>query len=40
MGVGPAGVDGALAAETVELETNIAIEAVPLLLRSMEGDLA
>ena len=31
---------GALAAEAVELETKIVIEAVPLLFRSMEGDLA
>ena len=38
--VGPAGVHGALAAEPVELETKIVIEAVPLLFRSMEGDLA
>ena len=40
MEVGPAGVHGALAAEAVELETKIVIEAVPLLFRSMEGDLA
>ena len=40
MEVGPAGVHGALAAEPVELETKSVIEAVPLLLRSMEGDLA
>ena len=40
MEVGPAGVHGALAAEPVELETKIVIEAVMLLLRSMEGDLA
>ena len=40
MEVGPAGEHGALAAEPVELETNSVIEAVLLLLRSMEGDLA
>jgi len=40
MGVGPSGVRGVLAVKPVELETEIAIEAVPHLLRSMEGDLA
>ena len=40
MEVGPAGVHGDLAAEPVELETKIVIEAVPLLFRSIEGDLA
>ena len=40
MDVGPAGVHGALAAEPVELVTKSVTEAVPLLLRSMEGDLA
>jgi len=40
MEVGPAGVHGALAVRPVELDTKIVIEAVPLLLRSMEGALA
>ena len=40
MQVGPAGAHGALAAEPVELEIKSVIEAVPLLFRSMEGDLA
>ena len=40
MEVGPAGVHGAPAVKPVELETEIDIEAVPHLLRSMEGDLA
>ena len=40
MEVGPAGVHGATAVKRVEMETEIDIEAVPHLLRSMEGDLA
>ena len=40
MGVGPAGVHGAPAVKPVELETEIDIEAVLHLLRSIEGDLA
>ena len=40
MEVGPAGVHGAPAVKPVELDTKIVIEAVPLLLRSMEGALA
>ena len=40
MGVGPSGVHGAPAVKPVELETEIDTEAVPHLLRSMEGDLA
>ena len=40
MEVGPAGVHGAPAVKPVELETEIGIEAVQHLLRSMEGDYA
>ena len=40
MEVGPAGVHGAPAVKRVEMETEIVIEAVPHLLRSMGGDLA
>ena len=40
MDVGPAGVHGALAVRPVKLETEIDIEAVQHLLRSMKGDLA
>ena len=40
MGVGPAGVHGALALKPVELNTENDIEAVPHLLRSMEGVIA
>ena len=40
MEVGPAGVHGAPAVKPVEMETDIDIEAVRHLLRSMEGDLA
>ena len=40
MEVGPAGVHGAPAVKPVELETEIDIEPVQHLLRSMEGDLA
>jgi len=40
MDVGPAGVYGAPAVKPVELETEIDIEAVQHLLRSMEGEIA
>ena len=40
MEVGPSGVHGAPAVKPVELETEIDIEAVLHLLRSMEEDLA
>ena len=40
MGVGPSGVHGAPAVKPVELETEIDIEAVLHLLRSIEEDLA
>ena len=40
MEVGPAGVHGAPAVKPVELETEIDIEAVQHLLRSMEGEIA
>ena len=40
MEVGPAGVHGAPALRPVKLETEIDIEAVQHLLRSMEGDIA
>ena len=40
MGAGPAGVHGAPALKPVELDTENDTEAVPHLLRSMEGDIA